>query len=97
MAREAVVENGIVTNIIEGHLDESIPCPDEVNIGWGYAGETFTAPSIVPPTIEEQILELEHTITPRRLREAMLNKGQGMQFINDIDDAIETLRLQLPV
>lgn len=56
-----------------------------------------TDPTLPVPqvTIQQQIDALEVSITPRRFREAMLNKGQGIQFVQDIDAQIELLRLQL--
>ncbi|MCK5019412.1 MAG: hypothetical protein KAS32_20305 [Candidatus Peribacteraceae bacterium] len=45
-----------------------------------------------PQSIQDQIDALEAQVTNRRLREGLLNKGQGMQFVQDIDDQIEALR-----
>lgn len=45
--RSAMVENGVVTNVIMGEVPGSIPCGD-AGIGWTYNGETFSAPPPVP-------------------------------------------------
>ncbi len=37
--RSAKIENGIVTNIIEGTLPGFIECPETVGIGWLYTGQ----------------------------------------------------------
>jgi len=52
--REAIVKKGIVTNIIEGHIKGSTPCPDDVAIGWLCDGAAFTAPAPTPLTVPEQ-------------------------------------------
>lgn len=49
MGREAIIDkNGVVENIIEGHIDGSIPCPAETAIGWNYdtASGIFSASAI---------------------------------------------------
>lgn len=43
--------------------------------------------------IRAQIMALESTITPRRLRDALLSGS--MQFIQDVEDQIDALRSQL--
>ncbi len=43
--------------------------------------------------IRAQIMALESTITPRRLRDALLSGS--MQFIQDVEDQIDALRNQL--
>lgn len=53
MSKYAKTENGIVTNIIEGQADGYISCGDEVNIGWTYSNNTFSAPADVR-TYEEK-------------------------------------------
>jgi len=47
------------------------------------------------PTIQDQINSLEAEITPRRLREALLNNQESLQFISGIEERIEELRKQL--
>lgn len=43
--RSALVENGIVTNVIVGQLPGTIECPDAVSIGWLYDGSDFRSPA----------------------------------------------------
>lgn len=57
--RSAIVENGIVVNVIVGLIDDAIPCNDSVGIGWVYASGKFTPPVIEDTrTIEEKKAEL---------------------------------------
>jgi hypothetical protein len=68
MANYAVIQNGIVTNIIVADTKEiaetvtGLTCienenlPGTLGIGWSYDGTTFTAPVIELPT-EETIIE----------------------------------------
>jgi len=42
--RSAIIADGIVTNIIKGQIEGSVPCGSEVGIGWLYDGEEFSAP-----------------------------------------------------
>ena len=64
---------------------------------WKAAGGVAD-PYVEPePTIQDQINALEAQLTQRRMREAVLDKGgQGKQWLKDIDDQIDALRLQLP-
>ena len=87
---------GIIRQLDEAHIPS-----DEANndyqdyLVWIDEGNT-PDPYVEPPvTIQQQINVLEASMTPRRLREAMLNKGQGMQFIQDVEDQITILRDQL--
>lgn len=50
--RSAIVENGVVTNVIMGEIEGSIPCPEEVSVGWRYDGSAFTAPPQPDPEPE---------------------------------------------
>lgn len=43
--RSAVVEASTVVNVIMGQIEGSIPCGEEVSIGWTYDGETFHPPA----------------------------------------------------
>jgi hypothetical protein len=50
--RVAVVENGVVTNVIVANEPTEpnwVECGDEVGIGWLYDGTEFTAPPPPPP------------------------------------------------
>lgn len=42
--RSAIIENGIVVNVIVGAIIGSIECPDDVGIGYVFEGGAFTAP-----------------------------------------------------
>lgn len=47
------------------------------------------------PTTKEKIAELELKITPRRIREAMLGNAESIDFIQNIEEQIEELRLTI--
>ena len=47
-----------------------------------------------PPSITQQILDLESTITPRRAREALLTEA-GKAWLADVDSQIAILRAQI--
>ncbi len=58
----------------------------------GHAG--VKAPPVSrEPTVQEQIVALEATITPRRLREAVLTGDHS--FINSVEESIAALRSAL--
>ena len=46
--------------------------------------------------IQEQIDILEESITSRKLRKALLNNGNNMQWVRDTEDQILVLEAQLP-
>ncbi|MEM7047981.1 MAG: DUF4376 domain-containing protein [Pseudomonadota bacterium] len=58
MQCSAYIENGVVTNVIVGTMDNHVPCEDEVGIGWLYDGQTFTPPPTPPLTQDEQISQV---------------------------------------
>lgn len=76
---KAIVENGVVTNVLvvnpDNHADiPGVIAPATVGIGWLYDGVTFSPPQRQiehNALIDEQIRELEGT-TERGVREAML-------------------------
>jgi len=49
--RSAIIENGVVVNIINGELPGSVECDQEVSKGWAYDGSTFTAPPAHPASV----------------------------------------------
>ncbi len=51
--RSAIVENGVVTNVIIGEIDGSIECGDDVNIDWSYNDGAFYAPPEPEPTKDD--------------------------------------------
>ena len=72
---------------------------------WTYAGAQPTQQAIADATliviatavIQDQIDVLEAQQTPRRMREAVRDKGAtGRKWLDDLDDAIDGLRAQLP-
>ena len=73
--------------------DEHIIGPDGGNIGDAYdpATQTYTPPPVPEPTPSEaafrRIKQLEASVTPRRMREAVLtNAGAG--WLQDVEDQI---------
>lgn len=46
--KSAIIEDGVVVNIILGEIEGSVECGDDVAIGWRYEGETFSAPDPAP-------------------------------------------------
>jgi hypothetical protein len=55
------------------------------------AAEALQAASVVAPTAQEQIRTIEATITPRRLREAVLT-AEGKTWLEAADAQIAALR-----
>lgn len=47
--RSAIIEKGIVVNIILGEIEDSIPCSDEVCIGWTHDNDAFIPPPLKEP------------------------------------------------
>ncbi|MFD1328308.1 DUF4376 domain-containing protein [Mycoplana ramosa] len=46
--RSAIIENGVVANVIVGSIEGSIPCADAISIGWSHDGEAFAPPEPEP-------------------------------------------------
>ena len=93
MKRIAVVENGVIVNIII--QDAGLECPPGVGIGWTYDGNNFSAPPPVHPNVAilNQIAALElKADTPRARREALLG---NTSFLQSIESQIQALRSQL--
>ncbi|MEM7046023.1 MAG: hypothetical protein AAF442_00005 [Pseudomonadota bacterium] len=59
MSKSAYIENGVVTNVIVGTMDNHVPCEDEVGIDWHYDGARFTPPPELPLTQDEQISQVD--------------------------------------
>lgn len=52
MSRSAIIEGGVVVNIIVGSLPGSVACDDSVGIGWAYDNGEFSAPEAQEPAPE---------------------------------------------
>lgn len=69
MASYAVVENNIVTNLVEWDGEtvwspvsgDAVLTDGTVGIGWHYADSTFTAPPVPTPSREELVTSAEQT------------------------------------
>lgn len=99
--RAAIVEDGVVTNVIVVQALEDFPgCIEgsDAAIGDSWDGEVFVRPvPVIPPEVvaKQQIATLESVITPRRLREAILTP-EGKTWLTSIDQQVATLRGKLP-
>ena len=51
--KSAIVENGVVTNVIIGSVDGSVPCGDDIDIGWLYDGAIFVPAAVTPLSLAE--------------------------------------------
>lgn len=60
---EAIVKNGIVENIIVGHVAGSVPCPADCAIGWTYDGANFAAP--IPALADAKSAKIAEIISAR--------------------------------
>jgi hypothetical protein len=56
--KSAMVENGVVVNVILGILEGYIECPDDVGIGWTYDGSVFSQPAQAPIPLDDIIENL---------------------------------------
>ena len=62
-----------------------------------YSNNAFVWVDIITDTnqsVYDQITELESTVTPRRVREALLSSA-GSEWLSSVDSQIEVLRAQL--
>lgn len=55
----------------------------------------FEDVKVCEPSVQEQIIELEGKITPRRLREALLGNSESKEFLKTIESKIAKLRKKL--
>lgn len=51
--RSAIVEKGLVVNVIIGSIDGSIECSETVGIGWSFDGQAFSPPVLPEQSVEE--------------------------------------------
>ena len=96
--RYAIIENGVVANIIEA----AGPLPGlqmveagDAHIGHLFYGESFSVPTptlaqLNAPTLSA-ITALESTVTPRRIREAVTTT-EGKTWLVAVDSQIAALR-----
>ena len=49
--RSALIDAGVVVNVIVGEIEGSVPCPDDVSVGWTFDGAPYHPPA---PTVEEE-------------------------------------------
>lgn len=92
--KSAIITNGVVGNIIVGDIDGSVPCGDEVGIGWGYDGDLFLPPP--PPPLSPEALEavksdlkrsIDAAAEAERLRYITPGAGQAMTYSQKADEA----------
>jgi len=74
--RSAIIDNGLVVNVIVGEIPGSIPCDIGVGIGWTYDGEAFHAPPLPEP--ESGPLP---TLSRRQLRLGLLSIGITAELV----------------
>lgn len=55
--RSAIIDNGLVVNVIMGRIPGSVSCNDAVSPGWGYDGTDFIAPPSPEPEPQPSPLE----------------------------------------
>lgn len=84
--RNAIVEKGVVVNVILGEIDGSIPCPEEVGIGWTYDGSSFAPPERANQTLAVLKQEKVAAITAKT-EEATAAGVKIGQFTVAMDDA----------
>lgn len=66
-------------------------------------GDSWDGENIIPmevavdqsQNLKSQILELESTITPRRIRDVLLDKQDAQAWLQNVENQISDLRLQL--
>jgi hypothetical protein len=58
--------------------------------------QTASAAEDARTVIQDQIDILEASVTDRKLRKALLNNGNNMQWVRDAEDQILALEAQLP-
>lgn len=101
--RIAYIKNGIVENVVMGDqsLEDGVNyiASDIAKIGDTYSAGVFTSPVVADTRtpneiVMSQIVELEASITVRRLREATLTAA-GKTWLTNVDAQIATLRATL--
>lgn len=79
--RQAIIESGVVVNVIVGPLEGAVTIPDDspVGAGWTYSGGTFSAPA--PVTV------VPSSVTMRQARLALLAAG----LLSSVETAIDAM------
>lgn len=78
--RHAIVENGVVVNVIVGAIPGAIPCPPDAGPGWTYDGEAFAPPHEDTPTptpaeIQQELTERIDGLVESRARALQYNSA----------------------
>lgn len=87
----AKIENGVVVQTQPYNENGFVIVPDNTGCGMMWDGYKLSIPTVVL-TEQEQIIELERQITPRRVREAILGTDNG--WLVEIERKISVLRLK---
>lgn len=56
MSRHAIIEGGVVANVVVGAVPGAVPCGPDVGIGWACSGGTFSPPE--EPEVEASPAEI---------------------------------------
>lgn len=56
--RSAILQDGVVANVIVGEVPGSIPCPPEVGVGWTYSGGSFSPPAQEPVPLTAELMRV---------------------------------------
>lgn len=87
----ALIEEGKVSQVQPYPGEGFIEAPANVVCGMIFDGENYSNPEQPEPTTNELILQLELSVTSRRMREANLTV-EGKAWLQDIDNQIAALR-----
>ena len=87
--RSAIIENGVVVNVIKGSIPGSIECPPEVGIGWTYDGSTFTPPPAPEPEPAPPVTRIERRQGLRALLSQGIKRADIEAMISAIEDETE--------
>lgn len=92
--KSAIINNGIVENVIVGEIDGSVACGDDVCIGWTYDGNEFS-PSLPPPLSPEEFevmkaglkQAVDASAETERLKYITPGAGQAMTYQQKVSEA----------
>ena len=91
----ALIENGKVAQTQPGYEDGFVEVDASVVCGMIKTDEGFVNPEPVPKSIQEQINELERSVTPRNYRDYVLGDQYAIDKINKVEADIAILRAKL--